>query len=336
MTPGRRRRIVALAGAAGLAALTLAVILLNRTPPSLPLPNPNGYDDFLSAGKLVTGPTASPPPFDRDRLQIVVTTNQEALRLLRLGLSRRCSVPTDSALTNVAGWSGELARLKHLAQLLGDVGRWHEVNNRPREAALTYTDIIRFGNEISRGGFLFHRLVGSSCEAIGLSPLAKLVPKLEAGDARAVMAELEEVDRTRVASDEIQRNQRKLSASRAGWWRNPVVWVRDAWKIRQVNRTCQASIQRVVVQERLLLTELALRCHRSERGRVPADLGVLVPDYLSRVLGDPFSGKPLVFRPQGTNWLLYSVGTDHVDDGGKPKGQGIEGKGDLFFDTPSY
>ena len=49
-----------------------------------------------------------------------------------------------------------------------------------------------------------------------------------------------------------------------------------------------------------------------------------------------FSGKPLVFRPQGTNWLLYSIGTDHVDDGGKPKGRGIEGKGDLSFDTPSY
>ncbi|HWX20182.1 MAG TPA: hypothetical protein VN578_09795 [Candidatus Binatia bacterium] len=48
---------------------------------------------------------------------------------------------------------------------------------------------------------------------------------------------------------------------------------------------------------------------------------------------DPFSDKPLIYRPSGTNWLLYSVGVDGVDDGGKPVGKGVWSKGDLFFDS---
>jgi hypothetical protein len=43
-----------------------------------------------------------------------------------------------------------------------------------------------------------------------------------------------------------------------------------------------------------------------------------VPDYLGRLPLDPFSGSPLVYKQTGTNWLLYSVGVDGVDGGGKP------------------
>jgi hypothetical protein len=63
-------------------------------------------------------------------------------------------------------------------------------------------------------------------------------------------------------------------------------------------------------------------------------LDVLATNYLSHVPEDPFSGQPLVYRAQGTNWLLYSAGSDGVDDGGKPVSRGLASKGDLFFDSP--
>ena len=49
--------------------------------------------------------------------------------------------------------------------------------------------------------------------------------------------------------------------------------------------------------------------------------------------------RPLIYRPQGTNWLLYSVGEDRVDDGGRPVGrssaaQNAVTKGDIFYDSP--
>jgi hypothetical protein len=89
---------------------------------------------------------------------------------------------------------------------------------------------------------------------------------------------------------------------------------------------------------RLLTAELAARCYRSDQGRAPSSLEQLVPKYLQRVPLDPFNrGRPMIFLPQGTNWLLYSVGEDGVDDGGKRVGRSVSGtvtKGDLFYDSP--
>jgi hypothetical protein len=86
-----------------------------------------------------------------------------------------------------------------------------------------------------------------------------------------------------------------------------------------------------------LAAELALRCYQSERGRVPMGLEQLVPHFLQRVPADPFSGRPLIYDPTGTHWLLYSVGEVGVDDGGKPVGRSVSGtvtRGDLFNDSP--
>ena len=76
---------------------------------------------------------------------------------------------------------------------------------------------------------------------------------------------------------------------------------------------------------RLLTTELALRCYRSKQGRSPERLEQLVPTQLPRVPVDPFSSRPLIYRPQGTNWQLYSIGPDRVDDGGTPVSRFVPG-----------
>jgi len=331
-----RRRLVALALVAGLMCLTLAFILAGRTPLRLPLPDPNGYDDFVKAGKAVVGgDLSSYSTFDHDRLRDVVATNAEALRLFRLGLTRHCSVPTDSALTNdVARRMDELASLKHLAHLLVAEGRLREMDGQPGQAALVYTDLIHFGNEISRGGFLINRLVGIACEAIGYGPLAKLVPKLEGKDARRVIAGLEQVEQGRVTWNEVLSSERRYSRHQvARWFPNLVPWLTGWRQLREDKRKAEAKHLTIVAKERLLLAELALRCYRSERAQVPARLEDLVPAYLSRVPQDPLGGKPLVYRPQGPNWLLYSVGNDRVDDGGKAASRGLETTGDIFFDS---
>jgi len=76
-------------------------------------------------------------------------------------------------MTNVSGLGPELARLKVLARLLTDEGQLAEMENRYADAAQSYLDTIRLGNEMSRGGFIINRLVGIACEAIGDTPLSK-------------------------------------------------------------------------------------------------------------------------------------------------------------------
>jgi len=72
-------------------------------------------------------------------------------------------------------------------------------------------------------------------------------------------------------------------------------------------------------QNRLLIVALALRAYRVEHGAYPAKLSALVPTYLSAIPADPFalSGQ-LRYKPSSPGYILYSVGPDGKDDGGKP------------------
>jgi hypothetical protein len=74
-----------------------------------------------------------------------------------------------------------------------------------------------------------------------------------------------------------------------------------------------------IALDRLLVTQLALQAYKGEHGAYPAYLSDLVPRYLSRVPDDPFSdGQPLRYRRTGGKYLLYSIGPDAKDDGGRP------------------
>jgi hypothetical protein len=50
---------------------------------------------------------------------------------------------------------------------------------------------------------------------------------------------------------------------------------------------------------------------------LPETLDLLVPDYLSAPLIDPFSGEQLKYRHDATGYKVYSVGSNRKDDGGE-------------------
>jgi hypothetical protein len=69
----------------------------------------------------------------------------------------------------------------------------------------------------------------------------------------------------------------------------------------------------------LLMTSFALQAYRLDHGAYPTRLSDLIPSYLSAVPVDPFSNnQPLRYRVKGSSYLLYSIGPDGIDDGGKP------------------
>jgi hypothetical protein len=71
-------------------------------------------------------------------------------------------------------------------------------------------------------------------------------------------------------------------------------------------------------QNRMLATALALQAYHADHASYPPTLDPLCPGYLPAVGVDPFSGGPLTYRLSGKSYLLYSVGPDTRDDGGKP------------------
>ncbi len=348
------RRLLLLMGAgvsALLAAWALLFLAVGRTTPSSSLPNPNGYDDLLKAAQTVTRQTDNLSERDHDRLRVLVAANVEALRLLRLGLTRSCAVPTDATIANFGAINGDLMGLKRLAWALLLEGRLAELENRPADAARSYVDAIRLGIEMSRGGLMINRLVGIACEGVGSTPLVKLLPKLTCEQMRPLVTELEQVEGSTVTWREIVRNENRFVRAQLGSYPNPIKFVSDLWQARSMRTSSEERHDLAAAHLRLLTTELALRCSRCDQGSAPENLQKLVPKYLQQVPSDPFSRHALIFRPQGTNWLLYSVGTDRVDDGGKPAGRmksdaaviffgssksvrDQTNKGDLLYDSP--
>jgi hypothetical protein len=333
----RKRPLLAFAAVIGFALVAYLVFSMVWAPAPSPLPNPNGYDDFRKAAMFLTGDVGNASALELDELRALVATNSESLRLLRLGLTRQCVLPADAAMANFPSLLSDFSSFKSLARLLAEEGRLAEMENRYGDAAQSYVDAIHFGNEMSRGGFIINRLVGIACEAIGEMRLGKLVPRLNSQQAKPVIAELEKIDSAGVTWDEVMRNERRFERHQLGKGFNAITWAMTRWQAWQTRKRGEMRNKRVVARVRLVIAELAVRCYQSERGQAPATLEQLVPLYLQRVPLDPFSGRPLLYRPQGSDWLLYSVGEDGADDGGKRAGRSISGsvtRGDLFYNSP--
>jgi hypothetical protein len=176
--------------------------------------------------------------------------------------------------------------------------------------------------------------VGVACEAIGCSQLIKLVPGLTCDQARPLIAKFEQIDSARVSWAEVRRNENSFARSQISKTGNPISLLVAWWQVRPARNKALVRHNLAVTHVRLLTVELALRCYQLKNARLPPHLDELATNHLGRIPLDPFTQQPLIYRPQDTNWLLYSVGPDGVDDGGKPVGRGPAAKGDIFFDSP--
>ena len=68
---------------------------------------------------------------------------------------------------------------------------------------------------------------------------------------------------------------------------------------------------------RLYALTLAAAAFHGRTGRYPQSAAELVPAYIAEIPTDPFSGKPLRLKPIAGGLILYSVGSDGKDNGGK-------------------
>lgn len=83
--------------------------------------------------------------------------------------------------------------------------------------------------------------------------------------------------------------------------------------VRKVNDAADRAEQ---LQSNLQIA-FALAAYHRDHGRYPAKLEMLTPAYLPRTPDDIFSGKALIYRPTDKGYILYSVGTNGRDDGGR-------------------
>jgi hypothetical protein len=92
-----------------------------------------------------------------------------------------------------------------------------------------------------------------------------------------------------------------------------IVFDRQVLPARKVQEWTESAEQ---IHRNLQLV-FALTAYRSDEGRYPAKLASLSPKYLSEIPGDIFSGQGLIYKLEGSGYLLYSVGINGKDDLGR-------------------
>jgi hypothetical protein len=192
---------------------------------------------------------------------------------------------------------------------------------RHDEAADFALAIIRLGDSYRHGGLLIHFLVGEAITGIGHRCLAQCRTDLTRAKSLEAARLLESI----AASDEpIER----LLTRDAVWMDHTYVWrhrLSQAVEFQiwgqtppvEMERPVHDVVNRVGCQSDLLIVDSALRAYAADHGGFPARLDNLAPKYLDRIPADRFSGGALVYRPAEKEFVLYSVGKDGRDDGGK-------------------
>ncbi len=76
------------------------------------------------------------------------------------------------------------------------------------------------------------------------------------------------------------------------------------------------SHDRIEQTHQNLQLAFALAAYRADNGKYPATLDLLAPKYLAKIPSDLFNEKPLIYKPNATGYILYSVGENGTVDNG--------------------
>ncbi len=293
--------------------------------PSIPQPNvasPNGYDDIVAAGKLLVRSAVleDTDSATADSLAREVARNENAFERLRTGLAKPCERHLDFESDSLP--LREMNDFRDLARALRAEGRLAELEGRYDDAVRSYLDVVRMAHCIVRGGLIVDWLVGRAIEGIGIYGLVSIRTELTAEQSSALERQLRRFERRREPFEAAARRDLIWEEMVYGW-RGRLDHYLQTIAYGDPNAGTSGSIatseSRRQAGLRLLILELAIRRYSRRHGVFPDTLEdvVAADDW---VLRDPASinqGDNFIYRPQDPGFLLYSVGSDGDDDGGR-------------------
>jgi hypothetical protein len=190
------------------------------------------------------------------------------------------------------------------------------------DAATDYAvALLRLGDILARGGNKTEVDMGSQIRADGHRRLVQIRRDIPPDRLRSVISSLERSQQDRGDPELNQARQFDYEEIYSGWGvRYQRALDKHLRKRRDPNeefmeRNVASCDLQSLLAGRLLQTELAIRLFKTDHGRLPRDLGELVPDYLPSIPVDMYA-QPLVLKSMGETFVIYSIGWDRFDDGG--------------------
>ncbi len=301
--------------------------LLHLPPlPNVTIPEPNGLDDIVAAGnEFAKSPIliAAADPKSTEELAAEIAKYAGAYQRLRQGLSRDVGPEFwthEEDLADVYNASvNNLMRMRWAARALMREAELAQQQNRHGDAAKIALENVRLGQAIVRDALMIDYLMGIVVESIGDQSLYQSLRHLNAEQCRETIAALVQVDRHREPVDEVWRRDRIWEEHAYGWFYRLWLMLSDVLPQKDFGIESQMHARQQALT-RLLILELALRTFQLEHGTPPDRLEQLTPEFLDELPRDPFAsnGKSLRYIRSEEGCVVYSIGADCKDDGGRP------------------
>ena len=299
MRPNRKIRVLLITGLLLLVTLLIAVSYFSSSSQLAAeiVPHPNGYDDFVAAGKLLTGDAPDRKTATLSELQAYLATNQPALERARLGLTKDCASPTVYTTNYIESLASSLSPIKGIAVTFCLVGRKAELEGRPEEAAQVYLSTFKIGTGLSRNALLIDALVSIAIESIGSSSFEGLIPKLTAAQCRTNLIALEKIYRDQEPFALVIIHENRFTQSYPFNLRIQEMIVERAFHPGAlVQKKTKVKYDAQLLKLLLLEKNLADRAFELEQGHPPAKWNDIVPAYLPAIPTDPATGQALPFN----------------------------------------
>lgn len=280
----------------GLGLLILALRLANwsvKHSYSLPaLPQPNGYDEILAAAYSIKPPASDIVDLTSDQVRQLTDQNRPALERARAAFqmdSRVSAKPTPE-------WDDHhdenLASLRRLAVAFGIEASMKMRDHQTNEAAKCDMDMLRLADRTGRGGLIIDGITSLTIEALAEGDLRPKIPQLDAEFCHKAGLELEQLIDNREMPEATFATEKTWMAMRFGFID---LINRRLFKTNDLNREEKFNqhYKDAVRRAQYLMLRLASHAYELDNKREPANVALLVPQYLKAVPKDFVTGKEI-------------------------------------------
>jgi hypothetical protein len=311
------------------ASLVLLTMLIPEPIPRVQLPQPNGYDELVAAGRVSENTLASSYSFDaytakQSDLELAAREAETAIAQARAAFDRECRVPVDYMSKDIPSMES-IRVLRSLARVMAATGQLHAVRGEMDQSLSAYLDTIQVGVECRRGGLLIDGIIGIAVARTGYDGLCHHVDQLSPEQCRAAIVRLRELQSDCEPFESFYRRDRIWSAYANGWSGRICQILNDIETIEYedsflgiLSEDHSVPFKAVDAYVELLVAELSLRAFTVEQGRVPAGWDEVVAAGGAALGVDPFDpgGGTLRYLIADGKPVIYSLGQNRLDDGG--------------------
>jgi hypothetical protein len=161
-------------------------------------------------------------------------------------------------------------------------------------------------------------------------------------DRFVAVAEIEDPKERAVATEKLEADLKAMVGETAKPWSLAGAFVssrRASEKIGEITVALMMPAISAVLQaeartktnDDLVAIGVALARYRAQHGAYPEKLAQLMPEILKAVPTDAFAGTPFIYAKRGAGYLLYSLGANQKDEGGRSYDQDGD---DLTIEIP--